>query len=115
MGPYVLKRQQAAHKCQQISRQITVVSRDDQPSYGVLLQDTVRHAFQLTSIHRFVDEQRIFLQYAGKNVRLALVEQTSFTQRFQKIVLPELLVGAEVIVSNFSFLGQPYVQSPCKK
>ena len=93
-------REQKCQKVQKITGKITVVSRHNQAADGVLLHDFVRFVLQPPGIDWFVDEMRILFQHGGKNLVFALMPfPPADSIRFlQKVVLPKLLVCAEVIV-----------------
>ena len=103
------RNRQAIQEVQKIPGKITVVSRHDQPTDGVLFYDFVRFGFQPLGIDRFVDETRIIFEHGGKELVFALMPfpPADPLKLFQKIILPKRFVGAEVVIRQLRLLGEP--------
>ena len=109
LRPHLPEIQQAHKQIQQVARQIAVVPGHNQPPHGVIFHDVLCHVVQRLGVHWLVNESRILFQNGGEVVvpSFFTLPKVPPLQRPQKVVLPELHVGPEVVVGQLCLLGEP--------
>lgn len=95
------------HKSQQIGREETVITGNDERADRIIFIYLLRPRLQLVGINTFVYKKRIFLQYFCKVILLGFLINTSIFQHLQKILFAVFCVSAEIIIFGFGLLGDP--------
>ena len=104
---YKIRIAEHLHKSQQISREETVITGNDERADRIILIDLLRPCFQLVGINTFIYKKRIFLQYLCKLILLGFFVNTAVSEHLQKILFAVFCVSAEIIIFGFGLLGDP--------
>ena len=94
---------QRNQKLQQIIGEKSIVSSHDKPPHCILPENMLRPVLQLLGEVWLGEKQRVLFQHSGEVIFPAVPGKISI----QKILQPVFFIGAEVIVSQLGFLGEP--------